>query len=267
MRIIFLGDVVGAPGRRAVTLVAPALREELHPDLIIANGENIKNGSGITEDLYQRLREAGIDAVTLGDHALRDRRIIPFLESGAEPISIPCNLPTRAPGKRVIRVKPSHGAHAGVPVTIITVLGRVFMNFPADEPFGAVERMIAAHASPGGITIVEMHAEATSEKAAVAYALDGRVAAVVGTHTHVPTADARLLPKGTAFITDLGMCGPYDSIIGREVDPVVTHFSTALPTQFEVASKDARVCGCLIDIDPATGRAVSIERVERRVPA
>lgn len=266
MRIIFLGDVVGAPGRQGVTKIIPRIREERSPDLILANAENIKHGSGITEDLYRTLREAGVDGVTLGDHALRDRRIVPVLERATEPIIIPFNLPARSPGQRVLKLSPAAGEWQGTAVTVVTLLGRVFMNCPADEPFGAIDRALEkVAAAPGAsrpIVIVEVHMEATAEKIALGHHLDGRVTAVVGSHTHVPTADARLLPKGTAFITDVGMCGPYDSVIGRDKESVVTHMSAALPTQFDVASGDVRVCGCQIDVDPLTGRALSIERVE-----
>lgn len=265
LRVIFLGDVVGAPGRRGVSQVVPLLREELEADLVVANGENIRNGSGITPDLYQSLRAAGVDGVTLGDHALRDRRIVPTLENPAEPIAIPANLPAKSPGKRLLRLSPASGPWQGTNVVVATLLGRVFMNFPADEPFGAADRILAHSLGPGTIAIIEAHAEATSEKAALAYALDGRVAAVVGSHTHVPTADARILPKGTAFLTDLGMCGPFDGVIGRDPAAVVSHFSAAAHASFEVASRDVRVCGCLLEIDPLSGHALSIERVERRV--
>lgn len=266
MRIIFLGDVVGAPGRQGVTRTIPRIRQERSPDLIVANGENIKHGSGITEELYRALRDGGVDGVTLGDHALRDRRIIPTLERADEPITIPFNLPARSPGQRILKLTPAAGEWQGTGVSVITVLGRVFMNGPSDEPFGAIERALEKCPSTPGrarpIVIVEAHMEATAEKIALAHFLDGRVTAVVGSHTHVPTADARLLPKGTAYITDVGMCGPYDSVIGRDKDAVVTHMSAGLPTQFDVASGDVRVCGCQIDIDPLTGRAVAIERVE-----
>lgn len=267
MRIVFLGDIVGAPGRQGVVSAIAKIREDHSPDFVIANAENIRSGSGITEELYRQLRDATIDGVTLGDHALRDRRAIPLVERKGEPILIPCNLPRRAPGKRFFKLEYRRDSGSTIPVYVITVLGRVFMNGPSDEPFGAIDRMIDELPVGDRIIIIEAHMEATSEKIALGHYLDGRVAAVIGSHTHVPTADARVLGQGTAFITDVGMCGPYDSVIGRLKEAVVSHMSTSLPSQFDVAEKDVRICGCVVEIDPASGKAVSIERIEYLHPS
>ncbi len=264
IRILFLGDVVGAPGRSAVQQHLPALRERLKPDAVVVNGENIRNGSGITADLYRALREAGADAVTLGDHVYRDARIVPTLEDPAEPLLRPANLSAKAPGKRFVRI-PAHGERCR-DIFVATVLGRVSFPMPADDPFAACDEVLRSLPERKPLVIIEAHMEATSEKAALAHHLDGRVAAVLGSHTHVQTADERLLPGGTAFLSDLGMCGPHDGVIGRDASRVVHHMTTALPVQYEVSGGDLRVCGALLEVSPDTGLALSIERVEAGVP-
>ena len=253
-RIAFLGDVVGSPGRRAVHDNLPALREAWAPDLIIINGENARNGSGLSPEMYRKLRSYGVDGVTLGDHWHRDSQITPMLEQPSEPIIRPSNLPKRAPGKSLLRLNPATGPS----VCVVTVLGRLFITQPVSDPFEAVDQVIASLPDPDAIIIVEAHMEATSEKAALAFHLDGRVAAVVGTHTHVPTADARILPRGTALVSDLGMCGPFDSVIGREAAAVVGHLTTGMHNQFPVATGDPRICGAVIDIDQTTRLARGI---------
>ena len=264
IRILFLGDVVGAPGRSAVQQHLPALRERLKPDAVVVNGENIRNGSGITADLYRALREAGADAVTLGDHVYRDARIVPTLEDPAEPLLRPANLSAKAPGKRFVRI-PAHGERSR-DIFVATVLGRVSFPMPADDPFAVCDEVLRSLPERKPLVIIEAHMEATSEKAALAHHLDGRVAAVLGSHTHVQTADERLLPGGTAFLSDLGMCGPHDGVIGRDASRVVHHMTTALPVQYEVSGGDLRVCGALLEVSPDTGLALSIERVEAGVP-
>lgn len=260
MTLVFLGDIVGAPGRLALQRHLGAVRERYTPAAIIANGENIRNGSGITPELYRALRQAGVDAVTLGDHCYRDAKIVPVLEDPSEPIARPANLSARAPGKRWIRIPEGEGRERNIYVA--TVLGRIFFPLPADDPFACADEVLSEIPERRPIVVVEAHMEATSEKAALAYHLDGRVTAVLGTHTHVPTADGRCLRGGTAFQTDLGMCGPYDSVIGRESALVVRHMTSALPTQFEVASGDVRLCGAVVEVDTATGLATRIERLE-----
>lgn len=238
----------------------PTLRAEHQPHLVIANAENIRNGSGISPSQFDWLRERGIDAVTLGDHAFREPKITDYLQDPARPIARPANFSARAPGKTSIRLD----LPGFPPVMVLTLLGRIYFPQPADDPFAAVDRWIDSIGDPSAILIVEAHMEATSEKVALARYVDGRVSAVVGTHTHIPTADARLLPNGTAYITDLGMCGPYDSVLGREVAPILKHMTTGLRTPFAVAEGDERLCGALIRLNPRTRRALSIERLEYR---
>lgn len=260
LRLAFLGDVNGAPGRRVVQQQLPRLREEHRPDVIIANGENAKAGSGLTPELYETLRGYGIDAVTLGDHCYRDARIIKVLELPDAPIARPANLAEGAIGRRWTRIPPS--GQRTKSVFVITVLGRIWFPLPADDPFAAVDRILAELPESKPVVVVEAHMEATSEKTALAHYLDGRVAAIFGTHTHVPTADARVLKGGTAFITDVGMCGPYDSIIGRDPRPVLRHMTTGMHVPYEMGEGGEAMCGAVVQIDEATGLARSIERIE-----
>ncbi|MBI1371986.1 MAG: TIGR00282 family metallophosphoesterase [Phycisphaera sp.] len=257
-RFIMLGDIVGRPGRRVVQQHIAALRQQHRADLVIANGENIAGGSGITTRLYQKLLSYGVDGVTLGDHAFRQAEIVPVMHQHDRLIR-PFNLPEQAPGQGAMVLE----TNSGLRVHVITLLGRLFISNPlADDPFAAADLYLQEVGRDEAV-IVEIHAEATSEKLALAHYLDGRVAAVLGTHTHTPTADARVLPGGTAFISDLGMCGPYDSVLGRLKDRVVQFMSTANPARFEVAddTNDTRLCGVLVELDDHL-RATRCERVE-----
>lgn len=260
LTIAFLGDIFGAPGRMVVKQQLPALREDHQPDVIIANAENAKAGSGLSPDLYHKIREYGIDAITLGDHVFRDREIASVLQMPNEPLARPANLAAKAPGRPYIRITPP--GKSGRDVFVITVLGRIFLNLPADDPFATVDRLLGQLPETNPIVIVEAHMEATSEKAALAHYLDGRVAAVIGTHTHVPTADARILPRGTGFITDVGMCGPYASIIGREPEAVLRHMTTGVHVPYAVGSGGESMCGVIVKVEESTGRALRIERVQ-----
>lgn len=260
--IAFLGDIVGRPGRRVVEQQLPALLRDHAPNLVIANGENARSGSGLSPSILARLRSAGVHAVTLGDHAFRDHSILPLLEQPDCPVLRPANLPRKSPGKRWIRLAPPTGFTRSV--YVVTVLGRIFMPLPANDPFQCVDELIEEIPEPNPIVVVEAHMETTSEKVALATYLKGRVAAVLGSHTHVPTADARVLPGGTAFITDVGMCGPYDSIIGRETDAVLRHMTTALHLPYGVAEHGAMMCGAVVRVSESSGRALSIERIEYR---
>lgn len=267
VRVAFLGDVNGAPGRMALEQQLPLLRERFRPDRIVANVENARNGSGLTPELFDQFRRLGIDACTLGDHAFREMKIIPLLEDPSKPVARPANLSARAPGKRLIRLP----ADARCPreIFVFTLLGRIHVgSIQANDPFECADAMLAAMPERNPIVLVEVHMEVTSEKAAVAHHLDGRVAAVLGTHTHVPTADGRILRGGTAFQTDLGMTGPHDSVIGRRTDAVLKHFTTGVHVPFDMGSGGEAVQGALVEIDLATGRARSIERIDlpARVP-
>lgn len=258
-----LGDIVGTPGRQAVTQQIPLIRERYQPNLIIANAENAANGSGLTPDLYRKLCDAGVDGMTLGDHVFRKAQIVSTLEQEANIIR-PANLPAGAKGKRWMKLQP---AGAGMPaVYVVTVLGRLFMSTLSNDPFAAVAEVIASLPEANPIVLVEIHAEATSEKQAMGWFMLGRAVAVVGTHTHVATADARILARdgkfGTAYISDLGMCGPHESVLGRNVDRVLQHMTTNMPAPFDVAERDNRVNGVVIDIDTDSRRATSIERLE-----
>ena len=258
LTIAFLGDVNGAPGRQVLGQRLPDLRSDHAPDVVIANGENIRSGSGINPDLYRWLRKQGIDGVTLGDHVFRDQKILPQLDDPSEPIARPANLSPSAAGKRMLRIDLPGGGE----LWVITLLGRIFFPLPANDPFQAVDEMLARIPGEKPLVLVEVHMEATSEKIAMGHHLDGRVAAVIGTHTHVPTADARVLPRGTAFITDVGMCGPYDSVIGRRKESVLQHMRTAMHAPFDMASGGESMCGCIVKVRRETGLAISIERVQ-----
>ena len=281
MRIAYLGDIVGTAGRQALTQQVATLRNQHGADLVIANAENIANGSGITPEQHKKLCVAGVDGMTLGDHAFRKQQIKNTLNT-AENLIRPINLPGRAWGKGYMRL--ASPVEGGPDVVVVMVMCRLFMNsVQADDPFAAVDRFLDSLDKQGGpppIVIVEIHGEATSEKVAVGWHANGRVAAVLGSHTHVPTADHRVLPSpgtdlslpgeprprsggggGTAYVTDLGMTGPQDSVLGRRVDRVVHHMSTGLPAAFDVAEGNPVVQGVLVDVDPQTRLATAIERI------
>ncbi len=269
LRIAFFGDVVGGLGRRAVASAIPRLRTERGVGLFIANGENSRNGSGISLDNYRELLRSGVHAVTLGDHCYKERNIIPALEDSDEPIARPANLAPEAPGKRSILIRQT-GVPAAPTIAVVTVLGRIFMPIPSDNPFLAIDREIEALAEAGArdaLVIVEIHGETTSEKQAMAYwclerhttSSGPRVVAVVGSHTHVQTADARILDHCLAAITDLGMCGPHRSVIGRDINATLTAMARQSPAPLDVASDDNRACGVVITLDAAARRASGVE--------
>lgn len=254
--ILFIGDIVGRPGRDLVRRHLRALAAAHGADLVVANAENSAAGAGITRDQTHELLGAGIDVLTMGNHVWDRREVVTFI--GAEPRLLrPANYPPGTPGEG------SHVAatRAGVRVGVINVMGRVFMP-PIDDPFRAADREVARVREAGArVVLVDVHAETTSEKAALAWHLDGRVAAVIGTHTHVQTSDERVLPGGTAFITDAGMTGAHDGIIGMDRAGVLARFLSGLPTRFEPAAGDPRLSGVVVEVDEATGRAARIARV------
>ncbi|MCS7207221.1 MAG: TIGR00282 family metallophosphoesterase [Dehalococcoidia bacterium] len=252
MRVLFIGDVVGKPGRRALQIFLPILRKDLTPDLVIANGENAAGGNGLTLDTAQEILQAGVDIITSGNHIWDQKDFIPHLDSDL-PVLRPLNYPPNLPGKGYLQ----RGE-----VVVVNLQGRTFMA-PIDCPFRTADALLQ-RLQGAKIIIVDFHAEATSEKQALGWYLDGRVSAVLGTHTHVPTADPRILPKGTAFITDVGMCGPLHSIIGVEVGEIIQRFLTQTPRRFSVAGGVAVLNAVLVDIDEQTGRARSIVRVDRQ---
>lgn len=255
MNILFVGDVVGRLGRRTLHALLPALKRETEAKLVVANGENAAGGRGLTLATADELLAAGVDVITSGNHVWEMREIYPILDSES-PILRPLNYPPGVPGRGLLIV---HG------VAFINLQGRTFMGVDADCPFRAADSALE-RLQDVPVIIVDMHAEATSEKAALAWYLDGRVSAVIGTHTHVATADAHVLPKGTAFVTDAGMVGPRDSIIGVEVKPIIERFLTQLPTRFSPVEKGPAIFNSvLVDIDEATGRARSVVRIDREV--
>jgi 2',3'-cyclic-nucleotide 2'-phosphodiesterase len=263
MRILFLGDVLGRSGRNAVCEALPGLRQRLAADFVVVNGENAAGGFGITEQIFQDLRDAGADAVTTGNHVWDQREALIFI-TRQNRLLRPLNYPSGTPGSGAGLFKAANGAD----VLVLNVLGRVFME-ALDDPFQAIEREITACPLRRGADaiFIDIHAEATSEKQALGAIFDGRVSAVIGTHTHVPTADARIMPGGTAYITDAGMCGDYDSIIGMDKAEPVNRFLTRIPSsRFGPAMGPATICGVLIETNDATGLAVSIEPVREGAP-
>ena len=254
MRLLFLGDIVGSCGRRAVVESVPALRRELELDYVVVNGENIAGGRGITARIADELFACGVDIISGGNHTFQHREVYPYLDEHSR-ILRPVNYPPGAPGRGVAHCRD---------LTVVNVIGRVFMGADYDDPFRAADQAVESIDARRFI-LVDMHAEATSEKQAMGWHLDGRVTAVVGTHTHVPTADCRLLPKGTAYCTDAGMCGARDSIIGDEVEAVLERFRSQMPTKLPPADGPAVLNGLLIEVDGTTRRATSIERCDRFV--
>ena len=254
MRILFVGDVVGRPGRDAVAALLPRLRDEVRVDLVIVNGENAAGGAGLTAEIARELQASGADVVTSGNHVWDQRQFANEIES-LDFVLRPLNYPPTNPGRGSLVCKG---------VLVVNAIGRTFMN-PADDPFRALDELLATDVP--NLRVLDWHAEATSEKLAMGWHLDGRVTAVVGSHTHVPTADARVLPGGTALVCDTGMVGPRDSILGMRTEVIVERFRTGMPKRFEVADGPVVFGSVLIDADDATGKARSIELVDRLHPA
>ena len=258
MRILFLADVVGAPGRRALELHLPALRAERGIDVCVVNGENAADGIGITPKLADRILATGVDAITLGNHAFRRTEIGPYLDS-SDRLVRPANTSRNTPGRGLTVVPTANGAK----LAVVNVLGSLFLH-PATSMFEVIDELVDEATAETPFVLVDVHAEATSEKAALARWLDGRVTAVVGTHTHVQTSDARVLPRGTAFMTDAGMTGPHESVIGVEIELAVRRMRTGMPVRFETAQGDVRIEGAVIESDSESGKAISIESL--RIP-
>jgi 2',3'-cyclic-nucleotide 2'-phosphodiesterase len=259
MKILLIGDIVGRPGRDAVRKIVPELRKHYALDFVAANAENVAGGSGLTSDTVDELFNSQIDALTSGDHIWKKKEIYERLDKDSR-IVRPANFPGPCPGKGASVIKSSAGKQVG----IINILGRVFMK-QMDCPFRSAEKELKNMPEGVNIVLVDMHAEATSEKIALGRFLDGRVSAVFGTHTHVQTADEKILPRGSAYITDLGMTGAQDSVIGRDANVIIEHFLTCMPAKFEMAENGIELQGAIIDIDEKTGRAVSIKRVKEKI--
>ena len=255
MRLLFIGDVVGKPGRDLVRVGLPAIVDYHQIDFVIANAENAAGGFGITREIGEQLLDQGVDVMTSGNHIWDKKEALDYI--GIEPRLLrPANYPAAAPGNGSYLARSRDGRSVGV----VNVMGRVFM-VPIDDPFAVVEREIARLRERTRVIFVDFHAEATSEKLAMGWHLDGKVTAIVGTHTHVQTADERILPKGTAYLTDAGMTGPHDSIIGVDVQPALARFLTALPQKFETATGNPRLNAVIVEADDQTGRAADIERL------
>ena len=254
IKVLHIGDIVGAPGRTLFARVAHRMRAEEQVDVIIVNAENSAAGRGLTPGLAEELFAAGADVLTLGDHTWDQKEIMPYLDREPRVVR-PANFAPGCPGRGITTVETPKGR-----ISVMSLIGRVFMP-PADCPFRTADELLKKREQLGPMIFVEIHAEATSEKIALGRYLDGRVTSVVGTHTHVQTSDEALLPKGTAYLTDLGMTGAKDSVLGRALDPVLKKFLTGLPTKFEVATDAVALEGVLLTVDPKNGRAAKIKRI------
>ncbi len=255
LKILFIGDVVGSPGRKIVCQALPRLILRWQLGLVVCNAENAAGGSGLTVRCFEELMDAGADVLTMGDHVYRKDEIFKVFER-TERVLRPANLPLDAPGPELALVQ----ARDGTTAAVFTVLGRTFMR-PVDCPFRAADRLIDQLRGTARVVVVDVHAEATSDKQLLGRYLDGRVSAVLGTHTHVTTADEHILKQGTAYQTDVGMTGPHDSIIGRRYDRVLSTALTAVPAYFDVATGDPQLHATLVSVDPETGKALEIQRV------
>jgi metallophosphoesterase (TIGR00282 family) len=255
MKILFIGDIVGKPGRDLIRRGVGPLVEHHQVDLVVANAENAAAGSGITRELGDQILASGVDVMTSGNHIWSKKEAIDYI--GTEPRLLrPANFPAGVPGNGSYLARSADGRTAG----IVNVMGRVFMQ-QLDDPFVAVMREIDALRARAKVILIDFHAEATSEKAAMGWYLDGKVTAVIGTHTHVQTADERILPGGAACLTDVGMTGPHDGVIGMDKDAIIARFVTGLPGRFETATGDPRLNGVTIAVDASTGRATAIQRI------
>lgn len=256
MRVLFIGDVVGAMGREMITEYLPRLKKKYRPQMTIVNGENAASGRGITEKIYKKFLQDGVDVVTMGNHTWDNRDIFEFIDDAKKMVR-PANFPEGTPGQGIVFVKVNH-----LELAVINMQARSFM-VDLDDPFRKMTELVEEARKRTPIIFVDFHGETTSEKQAMGWFLDGKVSAVVGTHTHVQTNDARILPQGTAYLTDVGMTGPYDGILGMRREPVIEKFLTALPKRFEVVEQGrGLLSGCILDIDDQTGQAKDIQLIQ-----
>ncbi len=258
MNILCIGDVVGKPGRQAVEALLDGLKKEFSVECVIVNAENSAGGSGITSRIANHFFRLGCDVLTLGDHVWDQKEVMEYLNT-SDYVTRPANFPEGVPGKGWCIKETSSGYKIGV----INLLGRVFMRYNVNCPFLALNKIVEEIKKETNIIIVDMHAEATSEKVAIGHFSDGNVSAVVGTHTHIQTADEKILSGGTAYITDLGMTGPDDSVIGQSKEAIIKRFLTSMPVKFQVAKTDVKLHGVVIDIDETSGKARKITRIQR----
>ncbi len=260
MKLLFIGDVFGEPGRQAIKQKLPEVRRAHGVDFVIANVENAAHGKGVLPKMIDEFREWGVQGFTAGNHIWDQKEMVPYIKDSRVMVR-PANYFAAAPGQGSMLFQ----VYSGVKLLLISLEGQILMGNAVNSPFEAVERELAKWKGQAEIIAVDMHAEASSEKRAMGWYLDGRVSAVVGTHTHVPTADEQILPNGTAYITDIGMTGPYDSVIGLDKTVALKKFTTRLPEKFEVAKGDARLSAVLIDVEESTGKAKKILRIQERV--
>lgn len=258
MRLLFIGDIVGKPGRQAIKALLPALVREYRVDVTIANAENAAAGKGLTKEIAHELFDQGIAFLTMGNHVWAQKEIMSFIDQEARLVR-PSNYPPGAPGNGYGFIR-----HGGYKIGVLNLSGRVYLT-ALDDPFADASSKIAQIRQETPIILVDFHAEATSEKVAMGWFLDGKVSAVVGTHTHIQTADARILPQGTAYITDVGMTGPRDSVLGVKKEIIINRFLTQLPAKFELAGGPVQINGVVIEVDEQTGRAQSVEAIRREL--
>ena len=259
MNILCIGDIVGRPGREALVKLLPEIRKELSIDFVIVNAENASGGSGLIPKNAEEILKAGVDVMTMGDHVWDKQEIYAYLEANKGKIVRPANFPEGVPGAGWAVATTSKGVNVGV----INLLGRTFMRYNVHCPFRTLEAVVLQIKKQASVIIVDMHAETTSEKVAMGHFADGQVSCVFGTHTHIQTADEKINPKGTAYITDLGMSGPYDSVIGQNKDKIISRFLTSMPQKFEVAEGLATLHGIVVDVDEKSGKANRITRIQR----
>ena len=258
MKIVFIGDIYGRSGREALARYLPKIQEQLDPDITIVNGENAAHGRGINEKICKGFFDLGVDCITTGNHIWDQREVIPYIQQTSRLIR-PLNFPPGTPGKGICELRLNDGRI----IKVVNVMGRIFMD-PLDDPFRVMNEFLDNEelGKTASAIFVDFHGETTSEKMAFGHHFSGRISAMIGTHTHVPTADGRILPKGTAYISDVGMSGPYHSVLGRKVEPVIDSFLDGMKRRFPVAEEDVRLSGCLIGIDEKRGIAESFQRFE-----
>ncbi len=260
MNILCIGDIVGRPGREAVHTLLPGLKDEYAIDFVIANAENAAAGAGIIPKVAEELFSCGCDVITLGDHAWDKKEILDFLDK-TPALLRPANFQTKNPGKGFFVTETKKGQK----IAVINLLGRVFIRYNVNCPFEAAEKILNEIKGQAQAVVVDFHGEATSEKIAFGHFIDGKVSAVFGTHTHVQTADEKILPCGTGYITDAGMTGPFDSVIGQKKENIVERFLTSMPSKFEVADGDVGLNGVIFTLDDITGKTINVIRIQRRV--
>ncbi|MFH0889438.1 MAG: TIGR00282 family metallophosphoesterase [Planctomycetota bacterium] len=263
LNVLIIGDIVGRPGRMAVKMILPDLIRKEGINFCIANAENSAGGSGLTAQIVSELLSYGVNVITSGDHIWKKKEIIDYIETVPNLLR-PANYPPESAG-RGYNIFPFPD-NPDIKIAVINLQGRVFMPSSSDCPFHTVDKILTEILPQTKIVIVDIHAEATSEKVALGWYLNGRISCIFGTHTHIQTADEGILPQGTAYITDVGMCGPYDSVIGRRTDRVLSAFITGMPASFDVAKNDVRLCGAVVTIDSDTGKAIRIKRINELLP-